>query len=83
MSNGGMIAQAIGCKLGNKIDAIINIVGMQAEGMSCAPEDPVSIVMYGAKNVKCFIRSNFKKHNLLVRSCTSDPRPTSKRQFLS
>ena len=46
MSNGGMMAQTIGCTLGNKVDAIINIVGMQAEGMSCTPEEPVSIVMY-------------------------------------
>ena len=50
MSNGGMMAQTIGCTLGDKIDAVINIVGMQALGMSCIPNKPVSIVMYGAKN---------------------------------
>ena len=48
MSNGGMMAQAIGCKLGNKIDAIVNIAGMQHLGMSCIPKNPVSMVIYGA-----------------------------------
>jgi len=50
MSNGGMIAQAIGCKLTEKVDAIINIEGMQALGMSCIPKKPISMVIYGAKN---------------------------------
>ena len=50
MSNGGMIAQAIGCNLPDKVDAIINIAGMQALGMSCVPEQPVTMVIYGAKN---------------------------------
>ena len=38
MSNGGMIAQAIGCNLTDKVDAVINIAGMQALGMSCIPK---------------------------------------------
>mgnify|MGYP001160119784 FL=1 len=50
MSNGGMIAQAIGCNLPKKVDAVINIAGMQHLGMSCMPEKPVSMVIYGAKN---------------------------------
>jgi poly(3-hydroxybutyrate) depolymerase len=50
MSNGGMIAQAIGCNLTDKVDAIINIEGMQALGMSCTPKKPISMVIYGAKN---------------------------------
>ena len=50
MSNGGMIAQSIGCNLTNKIDAIINIEGMQALGMSCTPKKPITMVIYGAKN---------------------------------
>ena len=50
MSNGGMIAQAIGCNLPTKVDAVINIAGMQHLGMSCMPEKPVSMVIYGAKN---------------------------------
>ena len=50
ISNGGMMAQTIGCTLGHKVDAVINIVGMQGQGMSCTPKEPVSIVMYGAKN---------------------------------
>ena len=50
MSNGGMIAQAIGCNLADKVDAIINIEGMQALGMSCIPKKPITMVIYGAKN---------------------------------
>ena len=50
MSNGGMIAQAIGCNLPEKVDAVINIAGMQHLGMSCLPQKPVSMVIYGAKN---------------------------------
>ena len=50
MSNGGMIAQAIGCNLPDKVDAIINIAGMQALGMSCVPKQPVTMVIYGAQN---------------------------------
>ena len=50
MSNGGMLAQAIGCKLADKVDAIINIEGMQALGMSCIPDKPLTMVIYGAKN---------------------------------
>ena len=50
MSNGGMIAQAIGCNLTDKVDAIINIGGMQALGMSCIPKKPVAMVIYGALN---------------------------------
>ena len=50
MSNGGMLAQAIGCKLTDKVDAIINIEGMQALGMSCIPDKPLTMVIYGAKN---------------------------------
>ena len=50
MSNGGMIAQAIGCNLTDKVDAIINIEGMQALGMSCIPKKPITMVIYGAKN---------------------------------
>ncbi len=50
MSNGGMIAQAIGCNLADKVDAIINIEGMQALGMSCKPKKPINMVIYGAKN---------------------------------
>ena len=50
MSNGGMLAQAIGCKLTDKVDAIINIEGMQALGMSCIPKKPLTMVIYGAKN---------------------------------
>ena len=50
MSNGGMLAQAIGCNLGDKVDAIINIEGMQALGMSCIPDKPLTMVIYGAKN---------------------------------
>ena len=50
MSNGGMLAQAIGCKLADKVDAIINIEGMQALGMSCTPDKPLTMVIYGAKN---------------------------------
>ena len=50
MSNGGMLAQAIGCKLAGKVDAIINIEGMQALGMSCIPDKPLTMVIYGAKN---------------------------------
>ena len=50
MSNGGMLAQAIGCNLTDKVDAIINIEGMQALGMSCIPEKPLTMVIYGAKN---------------------------------
>ena len=50
MSNGGMIAQAIGCNLTDKVDAIINIEGMQALGMSCTPKKPITMVIYGAKN---------------------------------
>ena len=50
MSNGGMLAQAIGCKLADKVDAIINIEGMQALGMSCIPNKPLTMVIYGAKN---------------------------------
>ncbi len=37
----------------NKIppgDAIINIEGMQALGMSCIPDKPLTMVIYGAKN---------------------------------
>ena len=49
MSNGGMMAQAVGCNLGNKVDAVINIAGMQHLGMSCIPKEPVSLVIYGAK----------------------------------
>ena len=45
-----MIAQAVGCKLAEKVDAIINIAGMQHLGMSCIPEKPISMVIYGAKN---------------------------------
>ena len=50
MSNGGMLAQAIGCNLADKVDAIINIEGMQALGMSCIPNKPLTMVIYGAKN---------------------------------
>ena len=50
MSNGGMIAQAIGCNLTDKVDAIINIEGMQALGMSCTPKKPITMVIYGAIN---------------------------------
>ena len=50
MSNGGMLAQSIGCNLGDKVDGIINISGMQALGMSCVPKKPVSMVIYGALN---------------------------------
>ena len=50
MSNGGMLAQAIGCNLTDKVDAIINIEGMQALGMSCTPKKPITMVIYGAKN---------------------------------
>ena len=45
-----MLAQAIGCKLTDKVDAIINIEGMQALGMSCIPKKPLTMVIYGAKN---------------------------------
>ena len=45
-----MLAQAIGCKLAGKVDAIINIEGMQALGMSCIPDKPLTMVIYGAKN---------------------------------
>ena len=45
-----MLAQAIGCKLADKVDAIINIEGMQALGMSCIPDKPLTMVIYGAKN---------------------------------
>ena len=50
MSNGGMLAQAVGCNLTDKVDAIINIEGMQALGMSCIPDKPLTMVIYGAKN---------------------------------
>ena len=50
MSNGGMLAQAVGCNLTDKVDAIINIEGMQALGMSCTPKKPITMVIYGAKN---------------------------------
>ena len=50
MSNGGMLAQAIACNLTDKVDAIINIEGMQALGMSCIPDKPLTMVIYGAKN---------------------------------
>tara|TARA_B100000242_G_scaffold76065_1_gene49511 strand:+ start:1040 stop:1966 length:927 start_codon:yes stop_codon:yes gene_type:complete len=50
MSNGGMIAQAVGCNLTEKVDAVINVAGMQHLGMSCIPEKPISMVIYGAKN---------------------------------
>ena len=45
-----MLAQAIGCNLAGKVDAIINIEGMQALGMSCIPKKPITMVIYGAKN---------------------------------
>ena len=50
MSNGGMIAQAVGCNLTEKVDAVINVAGMQHLGMSCIPEKPISMVIYGAKS---------------------------------
>ena len=50
MSNGGMIAQAVACNLTEKVDAVINVAGMQHLGMSCIPEKPISMVIYGAKN---------------------------------
>ncbi len=50
ISNGGMMAQAVGCKLGEKIDAVINVSGMQSLGMSCIPKTPTSMVIYGAVN---------------------------------
>ena len=45
-----MLAQAIGCNLTDKVDAIINIEGMQALGLSCIPDKPLTMVIYGAKN---------------------------------
>ena len=48
MSNGGMIAQAMGCTIPDKVDGIINIAGMQSLGMSCIPV-PVSMVIYVQK----------------------------------
>ena len=45
-----MIAQAVGCNLTEKVDAVINVAGMQHLGMSCIPEKPISMVIYGAKN---------------------------------
>ena len=47
-----MIAQAMGCTIPNKVDGIINIAGMQSLGMSCIPDSPVSMVIYGSKNDK-------------------------------
>jgi len=49
MSNGGMIAQAVGCSIPDKVDGVINIAGMQSLGMSCVPYLPTSMVIYGSK----------------------------------
>ena len=49
MSNGGMIAQAVGCSIPDNVDGVINIAGMQSLGMSCVPYLPISMVIYGSK----------------------------------
>lgn len=50
MSNGGMMAQALACKYPELFSGVINVVGMQHQGLSCIPNSPVNFVIYGGAN---------------------------------
>ena len=47
LSNGGMMAQLIGCEYPDIFDGVINVVGMQPHKLSCVPELPINLVIYG------------------------------------
>ncbi len=47
MSNGGMMAQALACKYPELFSGVINVVGMQHQGLSCKPNSPVNFIIYG------------------------------------
>jgi poly(3-hydroxybutyrate) depolymerase len=47
LSNGGMMAQLMGCTYPKLFDGVINIVGMQPLGMSCIPKSPINLIIYG------------------------------------
>jgi len=47
LSNGGMMAQLIGCKYPDIFDGVINVVGMQPHKLSCVPESPINLIIYG------------------------------------
>jgi poly(3-hydroxybutyrate) depolymerase len=47
LSNGGMMAQLIGCQYPDIFDGVINVVGMQPHKLSCIPEKPISLIIYG------------------------------------
>ena len=47
LSNGGMMAQSAGCEFPEIFDGVINIVGMQPYELSCIPDKPTSLIIYG------------------------------------
>jgi len=47
LSNGGMMAQSAGCEFPEIFDGVINIVGMQPYELSCIPDKPISLIIYG------------------------------------
>lgn len=47
LSNGGMMAQMAGCKYPDLFNGVLNVVGMHPLGLSCTPEKPTNLVIYG------------------------------------
>tara|TARA_B100000795_G_scaffold270061_1_gene262362 strand:- start:4461 stop:5489 length:1029 start_codon:yes stop_codon:yes gene_type:complete len=47
LSNGGMMAQLVGCEYPDIFDGVINIVGMQPHKLSCVPKLPINLIIYG------------------------------------
>ena len=47
LSNGGMMAQLIGCEYPDIFDGVINVVGMQPYKLSCIPKAPINLIIYG------------------------------------
>ena len=47
LSNGGMMAQLIGCEYPDIFDGVINVVGMQPYKLGCIPKIPINLVIYG------------------------------------
>jgi len=48
LSNGGMMAQLIGCDYPDIFDGVINIVGMHPHKLSCTPDSPIDLLIYGS-----------------------------------
>ncbi len=60
MSNGGMMAQALACKYPSMFKVVVNIVGMQHQGLSCIPSDPINFIFYGGEKDKVVPPINVK-----------------------